>query len=384
MEASSTRGYNKAAVLAAALASTQCTRSSIEADTGLSKATVARLVDELFQEGVLQPGSELHREGRGRKSLYLELGVEVGWVVGIDLGVTTTRLWSVDLRGNPLAHNRFDTPTDVSRLALVRRLSAEIDYLVEHTAHPGPLTGAVVAVAASVGAHRDVIRPAASFQHLAGTQFCATLERHLDIPVILDSDANMALRGEMVDGGAAGASDAALLTVSTGFRAAFARGGQIMRSDRSLMGELGALPVTSDTGVRRLEEVLSARDVLARAQANGAPQTTIDDIVSSTDDPMLSRLREEFVDGLVLAVGAVTLTIDPEVVVFNGRMLPLIGRVLPEARRRLEASLPSVPRLGLSDSDGYSGAQGAAITAAERAGSRLVEAARQQNLTDVG
>jgi predicted NBD/HSP70 family sugar kinase len=384
MEATMTRGYNKAAVLAAALASGKCTRSSIESDTGLSKATVARLVDELIQEGVLRVGSELHREGRGRKSLYLELGVRVGCVVGIDLGSTTTRLSCVDLRGNQLARWKFDTPTGLSRLGLVRRLTAETHQLVDGTPYVGRLAGAVVAVAASVRGHSEIIRPAQAFQHLEGTQFCRTLERHLKAPVILDSDANMALRGEMEDGGAAGISDAALLTVSTGFRAGFARDGQILRGDRSLVGELGSLPMACGEGARRLDDVLSAGGVLTAARAGGAHSANIDEVASAAEDSALGRLREDFIRGLVLAVGAVTLTVDPEIVVFNGRMLPVIERVLPVVRSRLEAALPAVPRLTLTDSDGYSGAHGSAITAAERAGTQLVAAARQQQMTDVG
>ncbi|WP_309107545.1 hypothetical protein [Arthrobacter sp.] len=45
------------------------------------------------------------------------------------------------------------------------------------------------------------------------------------------------------------------------------------------------------------------------------------------------------------AVGAVTVTLDPESVYFVGRSSPLVDEVLPEARRRLAQSLPIVPEV---------------------------------------
>ncbi|MGV0813446.1 ROK family protein [Mycolicibacterium boenickei] len=384
MEAISTGGHNRAAVLAASLRPGQCTRSDIESRTGLSKATVSRWVDQLIQEGVLQPGAELHREGRGRKSLYLDLGTRLGCVVGVDLGLTNTRIWCSDLRGGLLARTRFDTPTGSTRLAMVRCLTSEINDLVAETAYAGRLSSAVVAVAAGVRDHHEIISVPDEFGHLAGTQFGEALARHLRVPVLLDSDANMALQGEMVAGCAVGISDAAMMTVSTKFRAAFARDGQIMRSSRSMLGELGLLPIGASSTGATLSDLLSASVVLPAAGRLRGVSVGIDDLAEWAAAAPDVQVVRDFIGGLVLAVSTVALTIDPDVVVFNGRMLPVVRAVLPRVLEALADNLPAVPELRLVDHDGYSGAHGSAITAAERACADLIESARQQASSDVG
>ncbi|WKG03963.1 ROK family protein [Mycolicibacterium sp. HK-90] len=383
MEATTTRAQNKAAVLSAALAAGQCTRSSIETRTGLSKATVARIVDELLGEGLLQPGAELHREGRGRKSLYLELGTQVGCVVGVDLGLTTTRLWCADLRGTELARSRFDTPKGLTRLAMVRRLVAEVQALIDGTAYSGRLSGVVVAVVGSVRNEVEIVRAAAPFSYLEGSQFCAALERHFAVPVILDSDANMALCGEMVDGVAVDTRDAALLIVSTSVRAGLARDGRVLRSDRSLIGELAWLPVPSRGSQRRcLDDVLSARGVLAAAHHSDTA-ADIAELAAADDRSELATARGEFVDGLVVAVSTVALTVDPDIVVVTGRMLPVVERVLGEVNEQLKSVLPAVPRLVLASSNGFAAAHGAALTAVDGARTRLMYSIVRQPITDV-
>jgi len=382
MEASTTRGHNRALVLKAAFDADDITRTQIETATGLSKATVSRMVDELIQEGLLNEGASLHRTGRGRKSSYIELGPATGCVVGVDLGITTCRLWCSDLRGNELSRSRFDTPHGLSRLALVRFIIGAVNALVGGTSMGGRLSGITVAVASSVRNATTVVRPADVFAHIEGEQFHKALTRHAGVPVTLDSDSNMALRGEMTAGAAIGVANVALLTVSTGVGAGIAIDGKLLRGTRSVIGELGSLPI--DMGRRRLEDVLSVRGLTSTAHRAGIELAALDKIIDAPPQSPLAELRDQFVHGLVSAVSAITLTSDPDLIIFNGRIIPLVQSVLDRVRTTLSQTLPAVPTLQVTASDGFSAAHGAAVSAVESAHNDLLERARNDRLIDAG
>jgi len=50
-------------------------------------------------------------------------------------------------------------------------------------------------------------------------------------------------------------------------------------------------------------------------------------------------------------------SVDPEIIVFNGRMLPLIEMLHDRLRHVLSQTLTTVPELTLSRADGFSGAR---------------------------
>jgi hypothetical protein len=65
--------------------------------------------------------------------------------------------------------------------------------------------------------------------------------------------------------------------------------------------------------------------------------------------PQDDRARTEVVDAFTTAittgVNVVAVTLDPESVYFVGRLRPLVEEVLPEVRKRLDRTLPAVPRI---------------------------------------
>lgn len=369
-EPASARLHSRAAVLDSVFTEGSVTRAGISTRTGLSLATVSRVVEEFIAEGILDEGQQLPRSGRGRRSTFIRLGETVGTVVGVDLGATTCRLCCSDLIGQQLGRLRLPTPSGLSAAALAAWLADSISAVHAEARTAGTLIGVVVALPAVVPEPGVVVRPTRRLAQLAGRELQRRLARALGVPVVLENDSNMALLGELATGAAAGRADAVLLTLSTDFNAGIAIDGEILRGRNGIVGQFGWLPAAG--AGRPLRELLSVDGILASAAAMNTGLRDIEDLFPVDTEEWLQVFRDRFVTGLITAVSVATLSYDPEVIVFNGRLLPLVERVLPDVRARLAGQLPAVPDLRVTALGGFAGAIGAAQVAV-RAGRAMVQ-----------
>jgi hypothetical protein len=76
----------------------------------------------------------------GRRPSLMEFNARHGFVAGIDLGPTCTRLAIADLRGDRLAHRIILTPSEQSPPTAIRKIAASVrDLMSEANAPPGRL-----------------------------------------------------------------------------------------------------------------------------------------------------------------------------------------------------------------------------------------------------
>src|SRR3954464_10762729 len=85
------------------------TRAGLIHETGLSAPTVGSVTSHLIQEGVLKDLGTAPSRG-GRRPGLMEFNSQHGFVAGIDLGPTRTRLAVGDMRGEQLAMRIVSTP----------------------------------------------------------------------------------------------------------------------------------------------------------------------------------------------------------------------------------------------------------------------------------
>ena len=109
---------------------------------------------------------------------------------------------------------------------------------------------------------------------LEGVPFRDLMSERLDRPVVVDNDANCALRAEARAGAARGAADALLLTLGTGIGGGILARGEIYYG-RGSAGELGHVVVEVDgepcpCGSRGCLETVASGSALARAGAAAA------------------------------------------------------------------------------------------------------------------
>ncbi|WP_147918776.1 ROK family transcriptional regulator [Ruania zhangjianzhongii] len=359
------REVNTAAVLTSLRELDPVSVGGLAESTGLSRQAVARVLDELQNDGLAEvlPPDRTERAS-GRPAQQVRFRAEAGYVVGALIDPQVIHLAVADLRGSVVATSRAPleaTPQDQHVL----------DLLVGETR--ALLDGAGISVAdvwsATVGApgiidtETGVISVVPSMPVLTGDVLVAALGSYLSCPVYLDNDLKLATRGELWKGIGVGARH--LVVVHWGERvgAGIVIDGVLYRGASNDAGDLGFLDILAGDvdpvpGLGRFESWVGVRALIhlaadeletagegdrARAvrEAGEAAFDTVLDGILQQDRPLLAaiaRLAGRFAHGLV----ALRTILDPELVILSGP-LARAGRPLLAALHQSLTEQPLTP-----------------------------------------
>jgi glucokinase len=166
--------------------------------------------------------------------------MEKPYVVGIDVGGTTTKIGIVDRRGNIVIQTVINSAygPDEGTLFLdavcdaIRNLAKEIGM--------DQIQGVGIG-APNANFYSGNIEDAANLPWAKGKviPLASTLKENLQVPVTVTNDANAAAMGEMTYGAARGMKDFIMLTLGTGVGSGIVVNGQLVYGHDGFAGELG-------------------------------------------------------------------------------------------------------------------------------------------------
>ncbi len=347
------------------------TRGDLIADTGLSKATIARIVDDLEGMGLLSPDAGVSTDGRsgadaappttsrGRRPTALTVPVATGQVIGVSLGLQRTGVLAVDLAGRELSWGTVATPAHADAPAAVEWLSGLIASARDRTA--APLRRVLVAVPARVVDGIRVPNPPTAMPAIGDADFLTLLTDAAGAEVVLDTDANMALSGLTVEGFIPDDARPLLLNMSTVLTMALVRrDGSTAQGASSSFGNFSALPFLRGDEESTLGSLLSTHGLEDYCARRGLTIGHIselwggDDELGRFDTAAPSALRDAVVDVFAEALASALLMVsvisDPLLVVLAGRLAPLAERVLPRVSETLGEALEEPPQILVANS----------------------------------
>lgn len=287
------RRHNAAAVMAA-LGAGPRSRAEIAAVTGLTRATVGSIVDELRSGGLLtEQGARVPR-GVGRPGIDVALDPSGGAGVGVEINVDGLSAVLVDLTGN--VRHRASRPGDQRdrRAADVLRAAARlVDEAIGEAERLGLVArGVGVAVPGLVDLDAQVLRvaPNLGWREIAVPERMTRAGAGAWPAVTLDNEANLAALGELWSGGAGSRDSFVLVNGDVGVGAGVVLDGRLHRGSRGFSGELGHLPVAPEgpecrCGARGCLEQVAGLDWILRTAG-------LEDLVRSGVDPMSALVAE--------------------------------------------------------------------------------------------
>lgn len=264
------------------------------------------------------------------------------WIVGVDLGGTTTKLAFVTTEGE-IVH-KWEIPTDNTNEGqnITGNIAKAIDEkLAEHDQLKSNLLGIGMGAPGPVNYEKGIVLNVVNLGWPDNYPLKDRLEAATSLPAAIENDANSAALGEMWMGAGAGAKDLVCVTLGTGVGGGVIVGGKVVQGINGAAGEIGhitAIPsggapcncgktgcletVASATGIVRLAKIELAKGLkgeLSEKLAENGSITAKDvfDAARNSDELAQSVLDEvSFHLGFVLA--SIANTLNPEKIVLGG------------------------------------------------------------------
>jgi glucokinase len=306
------------------------------------------------------------------------------WYAGVDLGGTSIKWTAVDGRGSiAMVHT---TPTPSSAPAVRDAIAGCVHELTN--TYNGPPAAVCVGTPGLVGDQGTFIGPVVNIGGWQATDPAKELEELLHVPVRVKNDTTLALLAEVAEGPAArGARNVVGLFLGTGIGGGLYLNGELYEGHRGIAAEVGHMIVEPagrpcGCGSRGCLEqyasgsgmVASARDWAGRydgelaEQAQRHPESvTAAHLLERFTDPLAAQVIATAGEMLARAVGAILMTVAPELVVLGGGVMSSGEPLVDEVRRRLPeyamAEVVAQTRLTKASLGSRAGAIGAALYA---------------------
>ena len=325
------------------------TRPELSAATGLSAATVTNVTRELIDEGVVIETGLAGSDG-GRPRMVLGMNPGYGYVIGVDIGETRTRVELFDLTMTGRA--RADFPLDAGRDpdVVAGQIAAGLDQvIVASGADPGSVLGVGVGVPGIIERGPELLVHGQAYGWDA-----VPLERLLrartSLPLRFDNGAKTLGQAELWFGTGRGASNAVVVLIGSGVGASLIAGGATYQGATSSAAELGHVPVVVGGRTCRcgsagcLEAYAGATSILERyREETGAgsqelapadQERALAELAeTAATSPRAAAVLDETAVYLGAGIGAAINLFNPERVVIGGWAGLLLGeRLLPAIR----------------------------------------------------
>ena len=279
-----------------------------------------------------------------------------GLTIGIDVGGTKIAAGLVAADGEVRAHARHESPAS-DATAIVTAIGELVDRLRDQAdVGDAAIVGAGVAAAGFVDKDRSTVLFAPNLAW-RDEPLRDHLEHRLNLPVVVENDANAAAWGEYRFGAAADVADLLLVTVGTGIGGGVVIDGALMRGGFGIGAEVGHMRVVPDgrlcgcgnhgcwesygSGnalVRGAREEVAGGSLLAKAlldRAGGDPARIDGPMISALaaegDSFCIDQLRE-LGDWLGAGLASLAAVLDPSVIVIGGGVSDAGDLLLEPAR----------------------------------------------------
>jgi predicted NBD/HSP70 family sugar kinase len=356
--------------LAALRAAGGASRAELAARTGLTRATVATLLEPLLGAGVLAEDAATPR-GVGRPSRAVRFAAGGPVALGVAVDVEMLAVCAVGLDGVVRAHRRRardhrelgPDPVFYGAAALAGRVCADVG---------APVLGVGLALPALLSAEPAVVLRAPNLPRLDGSRPADALAARLGLPVTVDNEATLGALAHLDL-----APNLVYVSAGIGVGGGIVLDGRVYRGARGLAGELGhvvvdrAGPACGCGGRGCVERYAGTAALLADAGAADL-DALVDALADGDGRAVAATTRAAAALGAGLA--SVLNVLDVPVVVLGGayaRLAPHVEPALSAELARRSLAPAQVLTSGLGDAAAVRGAAESVLEAILRDPDRL-------------
>lgn len=332
----------------------EVTASTLIEATGLSRATVHGVCDELIEQGwvVELESQRMGADQRtGRPARRYAFDARAGVVVGVDAGQHRVSATVTDLRGSTLARTSLtvgpDDGTAPRRLALIEE--SALAALADAGTDPGAVLAVAVGVPAPVDRDGRTSFEDNPFWELMNPDIAAHLRDRHGWTTLTDNDANLAAVAEDWRGHGRGARCHLTLLAGERFGAGVVEDGRLLRGAHGGVGEMRYLDLVDGVGSADGIAALLRDDARGQlARLDGSAGSSLQELAPSgvdaasvlaaalEGDPLAVSVVEHVGARLTRVVATFASIYDPERVIVAGAVADSCEPLLDLVRHDLE------------------------------------------------
>ena len=158
--------------------------------------------------------------------------------IGVDIGGTKVLGGVVDSGGNILTTHREDTPKAGGSALTAAIIGVIQELLAQHDA-----TSVGISAAGFVSSDRQTMLATPNIADWNGINLKEEISREINLPIVIENDANAAAWGEAVYGAGRGESELMMVTVGTGIGGGLVNNGALYRGAFGVAAEFGHMRV---------------------------------------------------------------------------------------------------------------------------------------------
>jgi predicted NBD/HSP70 family sugar kinase len=341
-------------------------RADLSRLLGLNRSSVGFIIHDLLADGLARESKTSLARARGearagRPGVMVELNPRGATFLGVEIGVEHITIVAIDLATELILHRSITystrartPPAGIAKAAEL--INAAIETLGGATAN---LRGVCVTIPALV---RDGVVRNALMLGWRDVQLRKELKEclPLDVPVVIENDANAFAIGETYRGASTRSDCVAFLLIENGAGGGIVLGGRLVRGATGFAGEFGQLPIGGEGyragphGAGHLESYIGKDAVIARYRANGAsPKASFHQLVNALreGEPIAMRTANDWAQKLAVGLVQLTNVLAPGLIILGGSVAELYGHVGDRVRTLMQSAFLEgfpVPKIELS------------------------------------
>nr|WP_306821496.1 ROK family transcriptional regulator [Metabacillus litoralis] len=296
-------------------------RADIAQQTGLNKATVSSLVNELLTKNLIYESGPGESSG-GRRPVLLHYNVNAGYSIGIDLGVNYILGVVTDLKGKILLEKTVKV-NEHTFIKVTEQIKEVIHSLIKDLPKtPYGIIGIGLGIPGIVDKQGEIrVAPNLGWKN---SDIKTLLEEEFQIPVIVENEANAGAYGEKQFGVGQDYKNIVYVSAGIGIGVGLILNNELYQGLHGFSGEMGHMVISMNgipcsCGSKGCWEAYASEHALLKSAGSDSTLESLIDKAQNQDEKAIALFKET---GQYIGYGINNIinTFNPEQIIIGNRL----------------------------------------------------------------
>jgi predicted NBD/HSP70 family sugar kinase len=296
-------------------------RADIAQQTGLNKATVSSLVNELLSKDLVYESGPGESSG-GRRPVLLHYNVNAGYSIGIDLGVNYILGVVTDLKGKILLEKTVKV-NEHTFLDVIEQIKQVINSLIKDLPQtPYGIIGIGLGIPGIVDKQGEIrVAPNLGWKNC---DIKTLLEKEFQVPVIIENEANAGAYGEKQFGVGQDYKNIVYVSAGIGIGVGLILNNELYQGLHGFSGEMGHMVINMNgvpcsCGSKGCWEAYASEHALLKRAGSDSTLESLIDKAQNQDEKAIALFKET---GQYIGYGINNIinTFNPEQIIIGNRL----------------------------------------------------------------